>query len=125
MAAKAPAWLFCIFLFACANLPEARHVLIVVHTTQANVLGGAETTWVRVERKNGKYVGENTEIPDEQVTAFLVAVDTRSEGPVSFSDLGITQNWLDQNAELAFDEYFEGRTSSILPLQRALFIGRF
>jgi hypothetical protein len=125
MAAKISAWLFCIFFFGCAKLPEARHLLIVIHTTEARMFGPVETTWVRVERKNGKYVAGNMEIPDEQVTAFLVAVDTRSEGPLSFSDLGITQNWLDQNAEPAFDEYFEGRTSSILPPQRDLFIGRF
>lgn len=125
MAAKAPVWLFCIFSFACAKAPEAHHLLVVIHTTQASAFGRPETTLVRVEKKNGKYVAENKEIPDEQVTTFLVAVDKHSEGPVSFSDLGLTQSWLDQNAEPAFDEYFEGQTTSILPSQRDLFISSF
>lgn len=82
--------------------------------------GDPSTTWVRVDRKNGKYVAENLdpenrEISDEQVTAFLAALDARTEGSVSFSNLGITQTWLDQNAEPAFDEYFNGRTSCIAP----------
>jgi len=91
---------------------------------------GPETTWVRVDRENGKYVAQNPDaenrgIPDEQVTAFLAALDARTEGSFSFSDLGITQTWLDQNAEPAFDEYFRGRTSCITPSQRELFISHF
>jgi len=124
MAAKASVWLFCIFFLCCASLPDGRHLQIVIRTTRESAFGGAETS-VRIERKNGKYAAGNMEIPDEQVTAFLVAVDTRSEGPVSFSDLGITQNWLDQNAEPAFDEYFQGRSGSILPSQKDLFVSRF
>lgn len=127
MTAKAPAWLLCIFLCACTKAST----LIVIHTTHSGMAYiDPNTTWVRVERKNGKYVAqnldaENREIPDEQMTAFLAALDARTEGSVSFSNLGITQTWLDQNAEPAFDEYFNGRTSCIPPSQRELFISRF
>ncbi len=128
MFAKAWVWLLCIFLSACNKAPT----LIVIHTTQS-WMGHSDprtTSWVRVERKNGKYVAqnldaENREIPDEQVTAFLAALDARTEGSVSFSNLGITQTWLDQNAEPAFGEYFNGRTRCIAPSQRELFISRF
>src|SRR5256884_3933655 len=80
MFAKAWVWLLCIFLSACTKAPT----LIVIHTTQSWMGYGdpKTTTWVRVDRKNGKYVAQNLDaenrgIPDEQVTAFLAALDAR------------------------------------------------
>jgi hypothetical protein len=128
MAAKALVLLLSVILSTSGRLPEEHQLLIVIHTTGAGMFGPTKTTWVRVETKNGKYVADNVEISEKQVIAFLAAVDAHGEGPlstVSFSDLGITQDWLDQNAEPAFDEYFKDRTSFILPAQRDLFISRF
>lgn len=134
MSVKALPWLFCFFFLGCAESPQIPRVLIVIHTTTWN-----KDTWVRIEAKNGKYVAENMEIPEEEVMAFLAAVDVRSEerelerlcptcrleGPFFFSDLGISQNWLDQNAEPAFAELFQDPASSISPSQKDLFISAF
>jgi hypothetical protein len=116
MAARAPVWLFCIFSLLALSCQKSSPDVIVIRTTQGT-LGGLERTGVRIERKNGKSLAENmlaperiiVGIPDEQIMAFLEAVQAPSESTLSLSGLGITQNWLDENADPAFDEYFDRR----------------
>ena len=127
MSHKATGWALCIVLglSGCATLPgKEPDLLIVVHTIEARLFG-QDATYVRIEKRDGKYFCEGKLIPEERVTAFFAAVQIVDDGPMSFSNLGITQSWLDQNAELAFDEYFKDRTHSILPSQKELFISRF
>ena len=126
MCSKVTVWMLCTLLCGCRTLLDTKpSLLIVIHTTHATPFTHPQATYVRIEQKGSKYLSEGKLIPTDSVNAFFAAVQLADDGPLSFSRLGFTQDWLDQNAEPALDEFSRDKMHSILPAQKELFIRRF
>ena len=92
----------CLFLTSCNLMPDSSASRIIIKTVRIGA--SPETAEVRILKVSGRYVANGKNIDEAQVVTFLAAVEARSKGPASLTDLGITRDWLDQNANPAFEE---------------------
>lgn len=100
---KAAAVIFLIcFWFANSGAAQIESIGIA---SKWSGLGRRQESVVVVSKKDGKYfAADGREVPGEFLTALERAIDAPEIMALNLDNLGITQTWLDANAESAFSE---------------------
>jgi hypothetical protein len=97
--------LLCLSLSTCAAPAQSRSVNRIRIVSNWTGLGPSAREELIVMRNAGDYLADGKKVPDESIANLLAAIDAPAVAKPDPANLGITQEWLDANAEKAFREY--------------------
>jgi len=117
--------LLCLSLSTAAALAQGTSVDKVRIVSSWGGLGEGRHGELVVTRKSGAYLVNGKKIPDELIINLLSAVGAPIVTRPDPANLGITQEWLDANAEKAIKEYAAAYFSLAAPNQRELYFSSF
>lgn len=125
MAAALTAILLCLFLSTGAALAQSRLVNQIRIVSSWMGLGRHRQDELVVRRQSGSYLANGKKISDELIANLLSAIDAPVVAKPDLANLGITQEWLDANAEKAIMQYARGYFPLATPDQKALYFSSF
>jgi hypothetical protein len=99
MNAALTAILLCLSLSTVTALAQSRSVNQIVITSGGG--GEGDSGEFVITRKPGAYLADGVKIPDELIANLLSAIDAPVVTKTNPANLGLTQEWLDANAEKA------------------------
>lgn len=108
-----------------ASLARAQLVDIRVENNYWNAFQTPVKGGLKIQGKDGKYFADGKSVDSGAMLAFIKAINEPPVREISLENLGLTQEWLNTNAQAAFKEYFKDRTSGVSPPQRDLFERNF
>ncbi len=117
--------LLCLSLMTVTALAQSRSVNQIRIVSRWGGLGEGKHGELIVTRKSGAYLVNGKKIPDELIINLLSAIDAPIVAKPDLANLGITQEWLDANAEKAIKEYAAAYFSLAAPNQQALYFSSF
>ncbi|HST53313.1 MAG TPA: hypothetical protein VLJ61_14980 [Pyrinomonadaceae bacterium] len=88
-------------------------------------LGVGKHDELLITHKPGGYFASGKKVQDQLVKNLLDAVDAPALNELDLSNLGLTQDWLDANAEPAVREYADAYYSASAPNLQALYLSSF
>src|SRR5215207_9765588 len=106
-------------LSASARVGEVSQIKIV---SAWGGLGKPEHDELVITRKSGGYYAKGNKIKEQLVRNLLSAIEAPVISEFDLPNLGLTQEWLDVNAEPAVKEYAEFYYSTAAPNLRALYL---
>ena len=115
--------LLCLSLSTITALAQSRSVKQIVIVSGGG--GEGESGEFVITRKTGAYLADGVQVPDELIANLLSAIDAPVIAKTNLANLGITQEWLDANAENAMKEYAEDYFSRAAKNQQALYFSSF
>lgn len=110
----------CIFTFA-----QTRQVETVKITSTWGGLGTPQKSELTITSKSKRYYVKDKKIENQLVNNLLNAIDEPEISKFELANLGITQEWLNANAEAAVKEYADYYFSAAAPNQQALYYSSF
>jgi len=117
--------LLCLSLVTVTALAQSRPVNQIRIVSSWGGLGEGKQGEVVVTRKAGAYLADGEKIPDDLIANFLFAIEAPVVAKPNLANLGITQKWLNANAEKAIKEYAEKYFSRAAKNQQALYFSSF
>lgn len=115
-------FLFAVTCVAVGQTPEVREIKIV---SSWGGLGTPGTSELVITATKKGYRANGDSVDPARVEKLIAALYARPIPEVDATDLGITQQWLDQNADAAAEEYSSGYLARAEPNQRELFYSSF
>src|SRR5215475_6118437 len=115
--------LLCLSLVTVTAVAQSRSVKRIVIVSGGG--GEGESGEFVITRKTGAYLADGIQVPDELVANLLSAIDAPVVAKTNLANLGITQEWLDANADNAMKEYAEDYFSRAAKNQQALYFSSF
>ena len=123
MNAALTAILLCLSLSTVTAMAQSRSVKQIVIVSGGG--GEGDSGEFVITRKAGAYLAAGVQVPDELIANLLSAIDAPVVAKTNLANLGITQEWLDANAENAMKEYAEDYFSRAAKNQQALYFSSF
>ena len=117
-----------LFLFLQASttaLAQTRQVSQIQVVSNWGGLNAGEHGDLTIKRKSNNYYANGNKVNDQFVFALLEAVNEPVLNKPELVNLGITQEWLDANAEKGVKEYAEFYFTTSAPNQQALYLSSF
>jgi hypothetical protein len=122
MNAALTAILLCLSLVTVTALAQTR---LVNQIRIASGGGEGESGEIVITRKAGAYLTDGVKVPDKLIANLLSTIDAPVVAKTNLANLGITQKWLNANAEKAMKEYAEEYFSRAAKNQQALYFSSF
>src|SRR5262245_29635539 len=97
--------LLCLSLSTVTALAQIRSVKRIRIVSSWAGLGPSDYRELIVTRRTGSYFANGKKISDELIANLLSAIDAPVVAKADPANLGITQEWLDANAEKAIKDY--------------------
>ena len=104
-----------------AGLARAQSVDIRVENNYWNAFQPPVKSELKIQGKDGKYTADGKSVDSGAMLAFIKSLDEPAIKEISLENLGLTQEWINANAQAAFKEYFKDRASDVSPVQKDLF----
>jgi hypothetical protein len=125
MTATLTAILFCLLPSTGTAPAQSRSVDQIRIISSWTGLGAGMQGGIVITRKAGAYLSDGVKVPDELIANLLSSIGAPAVAKTSLVNLGITQEWLDANAEKAIKQYAGEYLSSANKDQRALYFSSF
>ena len=117
--------LLCLLLSTVTALAQNRSVDQIRIVSSWTGLGVGKQGGLVITRKAGAYLSDGVKVPEELIANLLSAIDAPVMAKPNLANLGITQEWLDANAEKAVMEYAGAYFSGANKNQQALYFSSF
>ncbi|HEX5082223.1 MAG TPA: hypothetical protein VFY40_09260, partial [Blastocatellia bacterium] len=117
--------LLCLSLLTVTAVAQSRSIEQIRIVSRWAGLGPIAHGELIVTRKSGSYQVNGKKISDELIVNLLSAIDAPVVTAPNLANLGITQEWLDANAEKAAREHAGAYFSSANKDQQALYFSSF
>ncbi len=115
--------MLCLSLSTITALAQSRSVKQIVIVSGGG--GEGESGEFVITRNASAYLADGVQVPEELIANLLSAIDAPVVAKTNLANLGITQEWLDANAENAMKEYAEDYFSRAAKNQQALYFSSF
>lgn len=112
-------------LASCLSFAQVREIREIKITSAWGGLGPFGQSELTITSKNNGYYSKNGKVEKQLVDDLLKAIDEPEIKEPSLSNLGITQEWLNANAEKGIQEYASGYFSFSVENQKALYYSTF
>jgi hypothetical protein len=108
-----------------ASLGHCQSIDIRIDNNYWNAFQPQVKDALRIQGKDGKYTANGKSIDPSTIQEFVRSLDEPLLKEISLENLGLTQDWLNANAEAAFLERFKDGITDISSTQKTLFEDKF